>query len=82
MFIKRTSPYTTRLALLFAICMVSSGATNQPSFTTIDVPGAINGTEAFGINAEGDIVGRCAGIAWRFRPTRRPSARPTRRARS
>jgi len=36
--------------------MVSSGFAHDHGFTTIDVPGA-SSTEAFGINAEGNIVG-------------------------
>src|SRR5260370_1062769 len=57
MLITRTRRFTTLgLALLFAICMVSSGFAHDHGFTTIDVPGA-SFTEAFGINPEGNIVG-------------------------
>src|SRR5260370_14889717 len=58
MLITRTRRFTTLgLALLFAICMVSSGFAHDHGFTTIDVPGA-SFTEAFGINPEGNIVGQ------------------------
>src|SRR6266540_290791 len=57
MLITRTRRFTTLgLALLFAICMFSSGFAHDHGFTTIDVPGA-SSTEAFGINPEGNIVG-------------------------
>src|SRR6266700_3383296 len=57
MLITRTRRFTTLgLALLFAICMVSSGFAHDHGFTTIDVPGA-SITEAFGINPEGNVVG-------------------------
>src|SRR6266540_2701731 len=57
MLITRTRRFTTLgLALLFAICMVSSGFAHDHGFTTIDVPGA-SFTEAFGINPEGNVVG-------------------------
>jgi uncharacterized membrane protein len=58
MLITRTRRFTTLgLALLFAICMVSSGFAHDHGFTTIDVPGA-SFTEAFGIDPEGNIVGQ------------------------
>src|SRR6266508_408447 len=57
MLITRTRRFTTLgLALLFAICMVSSGFAHDHGFTSIDVPGA-SFTEAFGINPEGNVVG-------------------------
>src|SRR6266511_4301570 len=57
MLITRTRRFTTLgLALLFAICMFSSGFAHDHGFTTIDVPGA-SSTEAFGINPEGNVVG-------------------------
>src|SRR6266568_2249903 len=57
MLITRTRRFTTLgLALLFAICMVSSGFAHDHGFTTIDVPGA-SSTEAFGITPEGNVVG-------------------------
>ena len=57
MLITRTRRFTTLgLALLFAICMFSSGFAHDHGFTTIDVPGA-SSTEAFGINPKGNIVG-------------------------
>src|SRR5258708_9555539 len=58
MLITRTRRFTTLgLALLFAICMVSSGFAHDHGFTTIDVPGA-SFTEAFGIDPKGNIVSR------------------------
>ena len=47
---------TLGIALLFAICMVSSGFAHDHAFTTIDVPGA-SFTQALGINPKGDVVG-------------------------
>ena len=57
----RTSRLTILgLALLCALCTVSSGLAQEQEqehrFTTIDIRGA-NGTMAFGINSEGNIVG-------------------------
>jgi len=57
MLITRTRRFTTLgLALLFAICMVSSGFAHDHGFTTIDVPGA-SFTQALGINPKGNVVG-------------------------
>jgi uncharacterized membrane protein len=58
MFVSRRFRYTTLgPALLFAICLVSSGRASQPGFTTIDGPNVSFSTIPLGINNEGDIVG-------------------------
>jgi uncharacterized membrane protein len=58
MLLTKRPRFTTvrRLAVLFAICVVSSGLARQQGFTAIDVPGATS-TFATGINPRGDIVG-------------------------
>jgi len=68
LIVTKTSRFITLgMALLFAICLVSSGRANEPSFTTINVPGAFY-TNPSGINTQGDIVGGYGGFGHGFLP--------------
>jgi probable HAF family extracellular repeat protein len=53
----RRQPRLYLLALSFVLAVSANTSAGEPTFTTIDVPGAIS-TDAIDINSAGDIVGR------------------------
>ena len=59
---KSTSWGIWRLVMLslvaFNLLLGLATAQNEPTFTSIDFPGGSTDTEALGISARGDIVGR------------------------